>query len=73
MYISLTGDRLRLGIGSMLKRRLWGHLIAVFQYLEGAYKEAGEGLLTGACSDRKVVIRSKLKKLNLNWIRNSQL
>ena len=46
-------DRLReLGFVSLEKRRLWGDLIAAFQYLKGAYKKAGEGLLTRACSDR---------------------
>jgi len=34
------------------KRRLWGHLIAALQYLEGAYKKAREGLFTRACSNR---------------------
>ncbi|KAK4819419.1 hypothetical protein QYF61_003690 [Mycteria americana] len=46
-------DRLReLGLFSLEKRRLWGHLIAAFQYLKGAYKKAGEGLSIRACSDR---------------------
>ncbi|KFQ16502.1 hypothetical protein N330_13907, partial [Leptosomus discolor] len=46
-------DRLRdLGLFSLEKRRLWGDLLAAFQYLKGAYKKAGEGLFTKACSDR---------------------
>ncbi|KAK4807138.1 hypothetical protein QYF61_018479 [Mycteria americana] len=46
-------DRLReLGLFSLEKRRLQGHLIAAFQYLKGAYQKAGEGLFTRACSDR---------------------
>ena len=46
-------ERLReLGLFSLEKRRLRGHLIAAFQGLKGAYKKAGEGLLTRAWSDR---------------------
>ncbi|KAK4832454.1 hypothetical protein QYF61_023501 [Mycteria americana] len=46
-------DRLReSGLFSLEKRRMWGDLIAAFQYLKGAYKKAGEGLFTRACSDR---------------------
>jgi len=46
-------DRLReLGLFSLQKRRLWGDLIAAFQYLKGTYKRAGEGLFRRACSDR---------------------
>jgi len=34
------------------KRRLWGHLTAAFQYLNGGYREDGEGLFITACRDR---------------------
>ncbi|KAK4818947.1 hypothetical protein QYF61_022212 [Mycteria americana] len=52
-------DRQReLGLFSLEKRRLQGDL----QYLKGAYKKAGEGLLTRACSDRTRGNSFKLKE-----------
>ncbi|KFQ84023.1 hypothetical protein N337_06194, partial [Phoenicopterus ruber ruber] len=46
-------DRLRdLGLFSLEKRRLWGDLIAAFQYLKRAYKKDGEKLFSRACCDR---------------------
>jgi len=45
-------ERLReLELFSLGKRRLWGDLKAAFQYLKGACKKAGEGLVTRAHSD----------------------
>jgi len=55
--------RLReLGLFSLEKRRLWRHFTAAFQYLKGAYKKPGEGLLTGPCSDRTRGNGFKLKE-----------
>jgi len=46
-------ERLReLGLFHLEKRRLWGDLIAAFQYLNGAYRKDGENLFSKACCDR---------------------
>ena len=37
---------------SLEKRRLWGDLIIVFQYLKGGYKQEGEWLFMRVDSDR---------------------
>ena len=50
----------------MEKRRLWGHLIADFQYLKWAYKNAGEGLFTKVCSDRTRGNGFMLKEIRLD-------
>ncbi|KFQ76770.1 hypothetical protein N337_09100, partial [Phoenicopterus ruber ruber] len=56
-------DRLReLGLFSLEKTRLRGEPRAAFQYLKGAYKKAGEGLLTRACGDRTRGNGFKLKE-----------
>jgi len=46
-------DRLReLGLFSLEKRRLWGHLTAAFQYLKGACRKDGNRLFSRASCDR---------------------
>jgi len=56
-------ERLReLGLFSLEKGKLQGDLIAAFQNLNRAYKRAGEGLFTGASSDRTKHNGCKLKE-----------
>jgi len=56
-------DRLReLGLFSLEKRRLRGDRIAAFQYLKGAYRKDGEGLLIRECRDRTKGNGFKLKE-----------
>jgi len=50
-HLSYEESLRELGLFSLEKRRLRGHLIAAFQYLKEAYKKARERLFTRACSD----------------------
>jgi len=46
-------ERLRqLSLFSLEKRRLWGNLVAAFQYIKGAYRKEGENIFSKACCDR---------------------
>ncbi|KAK4818245.1 hypothetical protein QYF61_009420 [Mycteria americana] len=56
-------EKLRtLGLFSLVKRRLQGHLIVAFQYLKGAYKKDGDRLFSRACCDRTKGNGFKLKE-----------
>ncbi|KAK4823590.1 hypothetical protein QYF61_003790 [Mycteria americana] len=59
-------ERLReLGLFSLEKRRLQGHLIAAFQYLKEVYKKDGDKLFNRACCDRTRGNGFKRKEVDL--------
>jgi len=61
-YLSYEDRPRELGLFSLEKRRLRADLRAAFQYLKGAYRKDGEGLVTRVCSDRTRGNGPKLKE-----------
>ena len=56
-------ERLReLGLVCLETRRLWGDLIAAFQFLKEAYKKDGDKVYRRACCDRTRGNSFKLKE-----------
>jgi len=51
-----------LGLFSLDKRRLRGHLLAAFQYLKGAYRKDGENIFSRACCNRTKSNSFKLRE-----------
>ena len=51
-----------MGLFSLEKRRLQGHLIAAFQYLKGAHRKDGENIYSRACCNRTRTNGFKLKE-----------
>ena len=64
-------DRLReLGLFSLEKTRLRGHLIAAFQHLKRVYRKDGKNIFSRACCNRTGSNGIKLREVS--WVRPGQ-
>ena len=61
-HLSYKGRLRELGLFSLERRRLWGDLIAAFQYLKGAYKQEGSQLFERGDNSRTRGNGFKLKE-----------
>jgi len=61
-HLSYEEKLRQLGLFNLEKRKLWGDLIAAFQYLKGAYRKDGENIFSRACCDRTGVNGFKLRE-----------
>lgn len=67
-HLSYEHKLKELGLFSLGKRRLQGHLIKIFQYLKGVHKQEGNQLFTRVDSDRtrEDVFKLKEKRFRLD-------